>query len=111
MPGNPTPDAWDSASDLTPVASNVLVQRSEVATAGKMLVAATYTLDESKDLLITFDIDDVFAAARIRDNVVGPSFYSRPNTSEAAAPNRSSGYTERLNAVFLVEKIEVAAYE
>jgi hypothetical protein len=109
-PGNLTPDAWDSHSDLMDlkpgVASLSLPQNGEVT-----LGPVPYALDKTQDLVIAFDIT-TGPARRLPVPALpgqqGPSAHIRGGATEAATTDRvSTGYSPRPNAVCIVERIEV----
>ncbi len=101
---NPVPDAWDPASDLTLVASNVVLP----AGTPKTLDAIAYVLDPTKDLLVAFDINNATGSGNLRFvAITGPVAYFRPATAQASAPDRSSDFVPTPDQLYLIEKIEV----
>ncbi len=105
LPGNPTPDPWDSeAVPLSLGAASLPVAGGPV-----MLGPTNFALNRTKDLLIAFDINvGNTNVARGRPTVGASQAYARANTAEAATTNRSPlGYANRPAGVYFVEKIEV----
>ena len=100
-------DPYDSAADLTQVASAV----SLPANTEKILPAVNYTLDQSKDLLIAFDISPTPGQGNVRSvaPLSGADHYFRAATQQAAAPDRSPDFATGTPSGrhYLIEKIEV----
>ena len=99
-------DLYDSAPDLTDVASGVTIPANRTATVGPV----NYTLDPTQDLLVAFNISNTTGEANVR---FGPlpgaeAFSSNPGTAEADTPNRTTGYPNFApDTLALVELIEV----
>jgi hypothetical protein len=99
-------DPYDSAGDLIPVASGVVVP----ANAAVALDLIDYDLDRTSPLLIAFDISSNAGAGNLRHIAGVPATdattYFRPATVEASNSSRSPGYLSSAT-IYVVEKIEV----
>ena len=99
-------DLYDSARDLTDVASGVTIPANGTATVGPV----NYTLDPTQDLLVAFNISSTPDQASVR---FGPlpgaeAFSSNPRTVEANVQDRTAGYPNFApDTLALVELIEV----
>jgi hypothetical protein len=103
----PGGDPYDSAGDLTQVASTTLVP----ADSAVALPPVTYALDRTQPLLIAFDFRATPGSGNVRRLPAVPgsdasAFFNAG--SEAAIADRQAGYVP-LDAIYLIEKIEVAA--
>jgi len=100
-----TGDPYDSASDLTDVASGVIIPPNTVVTVGPV----DYTLDRTKDLLVAFDISNTPGEGNTRFGALtGGDTFVRAATAEAGVQDRTTGYPAiTANNVALIEKIEV----
>jgi hypothetical protein len=100
-----TADPYDSAPDLTLVASGVTISLNTQVT----LPPVNYPLDPSKDLLIAFDISNTPGeGGLIQGALTGADEFANSATAEAGVQNRTTGYPFiNPNTLFLVEKIEV----
>jgi len=68
-----------------------------------------YALDNTKDLLVAFDISNTPGEGNVRSGALtGGDTFARSQTAEARVPDRTTGYPGGApNNLFLVEKIEV----
>jgi hypothetical protein len=100
-----TGDPYDAAPDLTDVASGVTIPQNTPVTVGPV----NYTLDPTKDLLIAFDISNTAGEGNARFGALtGADTVANPQTAEAGAPDRTTGYTlVNPNTLAFIEKIEV----
>lgn len=100
------PDPYDAAADLTLVAANVSLAVDSVVT----LPPVSYTLDNTKDLLIAFDVSAIPGQNNLRFSPqpgTGLTSFARAVTAEAGIADRTSGYTPAPDNVYLIERIEV----
>jgi hypothetical protein len=105
--GNPlTLNPYDSASDLSQVASGVVVP----ANTAVSLPLIDYDLDNTRPLLIAFDISPNAGTGKLRHSPMVPAtdavMYFRASTVEASINDRASAYVPNPR-IYLVEKIEV----
>lgn len=100
-----TADRYDSAPDLTLVASAVIIPPNTTRT----LAPVNYALDPTQDLLVAFDISNTANEGNMRFGTApGAEQFAQVSTAEAGVQNRSPGYQgPRPNTFFLVEQIEV----
>jgi hypothetical protein len=107
-----TGDPFDSAADLTDVASNVIVPRNTavpVPPNGRV----NYTLDPTRDLLVAFDISNTTDEGNVRvavGTLPGGDAFSKPATAEAGVRDRggTDGYPNHApDSLALIEKILV----
>ena len=99
-----TGDPYDAAPDLTDVASGVTIPPNTPVTVGPV----NYTLDPTQDLLVAFDISNTPGEGNPRFGALtGADTFARSATAEAGVQDRTTGYGEALNNLYLVEKIEV----
>jgi hypothetical protein len=105
-PGNPAPQPWDSSSlGITEVR---LGGAAMPANTSVTLDPVAFAVDETKDLMVSFDIAEVGGNTG-EVSLTGPVYYMRPNTEEAGVANRQGGYATFTDKVCVVEKIEVEA--
>lgn len=108
-------DPYDSAADLTPVASAVVVPASTPV----RLPEIAYNLDPTRPLLIAFDVSSTPASGNVRfvTNVAvsDAAMFFNAATAEAGTPDRLPSATDPAApkyqpspSIYLVEKIEVA---
>jgi hypothetical protein len=97
---------WDSSAAPVPLLAGGNPVVTVPASTAVTLDPANYTLIAGKDQLIAFDINNPAGAVRSGARA-GATAFTRANTHEANAPNRSPGYATITNTVFMVEKIEV----
>jgi len=100
-------DPYDPAPDRIDVAG-VTIPAGTLVTVGPV----NYTLDNTKDLLVAFDISNTPGEGNLRQGALtgADSFASPPpppTTAEAGVPDRTTGYVSTPGILFLVEKIEV----
>ena len=95
-------DAWDSDSDITPVATSPI---TVPAGTSFKLPEVDYALSTADDLIIAFDIASG-ATRSVQSGVGASATYTKANAAEAATRNRS-GFTTRAGTVTLVEQIDV----
>jgi hypothetical protein len=107
-----TGDPFDSAADLTDVASNVIIPLNTAVTVppnGRV----NYTLDPTRDLLVAFDISNTTGEGNVRvavGTLPGGDAFSKPRTAEAGRRDRggTDGYPNHApDSLALIEKILV----
>jgi hypothetical protein len=105
-------DPYDSAADLTEVTTGSINLDQN---SSKTLDYVNYVLDPTKPLIVSFDIDTPGATsyANLPYDGKAPeaSAYVGPyNEAEAGIADRQSppAYTEEVNRIYLIEKIEVS---
>jgi len=107
-----TGDPFDSAADLTDVASNVIIPLNTAVTVppnGRV----NYTLDPTRDLLLAFDISNTTGEGNVRvavGTLPGGDAFSKPATAEAGVRDRggTTGYPNHaVDSLALIEKILV----
>jgi hypothetical protein len=107
-----TGDPFDSAADLTDVASNVIIPLNTAVTVppnGRV----NYTLDPTRDLLLAFDISNTTGEGNVRvavGTLPGGDAFSKPRTAEAGRRDRggTDGYPNHaVDSLALIEKILV----
>ncbi len=108
-----TGDPYDSAGDLTHVASNVVVE----ANTPLPLPDVDYDLDHTRPLLVAFDLSQTPGSgnARFVTNILptDAAMYFFPDTAEAGVADRKPSVAipsppyAISNSIYLVEKIEV----
>ncbi len=113
-PAAPAGDLWDSEGPTPPTPLSFQGQAGVLIPAGMAVRSdeTTYPLDNSRDLILAFDVGTP-ANGRLRAGVAGAQAFISPVglPPEAAVPDRSPGYANNLEnaTVFFVEKIEVLA--
>jgi hypothetical protein len=99
-----TGDPYDSAPDLTDVASNVTLPPNTPVTVGPV----NYTLDPLKDLLIAFDISSTPGEGNMRFGALTGADSFGQRTAEASLQDRTTGYPNNApNNLYLIEIIQV----
>jgi len=107
-----TGDPFDSAADLTDVASNVIIPLNTAVTVppnGRV----NYTLDPTRDLLLAFDISNTTGEGNVRvavGTLPGGDAFSKPRTAEAGRRDRggTDGYPNHApDSLAVIEKIMV----
>jgi hypothetical protein len=107
-----TGDPFDSAADLTDVASNVIIPPNTAVTVPPN-GPVNYTLDPTRDLLVAFDISNTTGEGNARvavGTLPGGDAFSKPRTAEAGRRDRggTDGYPNHApDSLALVEKIMV----
>lgn len=101
---------WNSAAPITQLRFGGAFAVTIPKNTTKLSDQTNYTLVAGKDIIIAFDITS--GPLGKLAPFTGPSMYSKPNVTEAmvlipSLPNRTAGYTKRINSVYIVEKIEV----
>jgi hypothetical protein len=105
-------DPFDSAGDLTDVASNVIIPPNTPVTVPPN-GPVNYTLDLNNDLLIAFDISNTPDQGNVRvavGRLPGGDAFSKPATAEAGVRDRggTDGYPNHaVNSLAVIEKILV----
>lgn len=104
------PDQPPVPGRLTKVVDRSLGDPPVVLAAGesRILGPVDFDFDHTQDLLIAFDINGTAGQDNVVRNgqVVGAVSYAKA-AIEAAAPDRTAGYLEGPDNVYLVEKLEV----
>ena len=118
---NPNPNPYDSADEVSPGGITKVLDKDKGDQAvslsppdmtqpdknRKTLDPIYYNFDQTKDLIIAFDISFTEGNVR-RGGLTGAEAYFKANTQEAGLADRSPGYPgHELNTLYLVEKIEV----
>jgi len=107
-----TGDPFDSAADLTDVASNVIIPPNTAVTVPPN-GAVNYTLDPTTDLIVAFDISNTPGEGNVRvavGTLPGGDAFSKPRTAEAGQRDRggTDGYPNHASdSLALIEKILV----
>ncbi len=107
-----TGDPFDSAADLTDVASNVIIPPNTAVTVPPN-GPVNYTLDPTIDLLVAFDISNTAGEGNARvavGTLPGGDAFSKPRTAEAGRRDRggTDGYPNHApDSLALIEKIMV----
>jgi hypothetical protein len=107
-----TGDPFDSAADLTDVASNVIIHPNTAVTVPPN-GAVNYTLDPTRDLLVAVDISNTTDEGNVRvavGTLPGGDAFSKPATAEAGVRDRggTTGYPNHaVDSLALIEKILV----
>jgi hypothetical protein len=107
-----TGDPFDSAADLTDVASNVIIPRNTAVTVPPN-GAVNYTLDPTIDLLVAFDISNTTDEGNARvavGTLPGGDAFSKPRTAEAGRRDRggTDGYPNHApDSLAVIENIMV----
>ena len=107
-----TGDPFDSAADLTDVASNVIIPPNTAVTVPPN-GPVNYRLDPTRDLLIAFDISNTTGEGNARVTVgalPGGDAFSKPRTAEAGRRDRggTTGYPNHAaDSLAFIEKILV----
>lgn len=98
-------DPYDSAADLTSVASAVTLAPNTPRTVGPV----AYALDPARDLLVAFDFSNTPGQGNPRFGALaGADSFARAATSEASLQDRTTGYPGVANNnLYLIERIEV----
>ncbi len=96
-------DPYDSAGDLTLVASTVFVAAGTSVT----LPPVDYVLDRTKPLLVAFDIGSPGNVVFLPNAPAAEASAFIGQVQEAEIPDRQPGYTP-FDRIYLVELIEVA---
>jgi hypothetical protein len=101
-----TGDPYDSGPDLTDLAPGGM---TTIAAAGTATVGPlNYAFDSNQDLLVAFDISSAANEGNLRFGALnGADTFARAGTAEAGVQDRTPGYINATNNLFLVEKIEV----
>jgi hypothetical protein len=112
VPGDPyDPFAAGSPGGLTKVFDVSLGDPAVVLPAGnaQTLGPVGFDFSHTQDLLIAFDINNTPGQGNALCNpaITGATSFERAATQEAAAPDRTTGYTPKPGNLYLVEKIEV----
>jgi hypothetical protein len=113
---NPDPNANEWDSDPANQKKVTDQQQSLPANSAKDVTPVEeYTLDQNKDLLIAFDINDNAGDCRYNDNLAGAIFYHKAATKQAKDADRSPNaldptgtYQKFENRHYFIEKIEVS---
>jgi hypothetical protein len=109
---DPAGDAFDSAADLTDVASGVTIPPNTPVTVPPN-GPVNYTLATNNDLLIAFDISNTPGEGNVRVSVgtlTGGDAFSKPATAEAGVRDRggTTGYPNHaVDSLAIIEKILV----
>ena len=100
-----TGDPYDSATDLTFVATAVPVP----ASSSVALPPVIYALDPAQDLLIAYDVSRTLGQGNLLFGQLNLTdiFAKKTATPEAGLQDRSANYITAANILFLIEKIEV----
>lgn len=107
-----TGDPFDSAADLTDVASNVIIPPNTAVTVPPN-GPVNYTLDPTIDLLVAFDISNTTGEGNVRvavGTLPGGDAFSKPRTAEAGRRDRggTDGYPNHApDSLAVIEKIMV----
>jgi hypothetical protein len=107
-----TGDPFDSAADLTDVASNVIIPLNTAVTVPPN-GPVNYTLDPTRDLLVAVDISNTTGEGNVRvavGTLPGGDAFSKPRTAEAGRRDRggTDGYPNHApDSLALIEKILV----
>ena len=107
-----TGDPFDSAADLTDVASNVIIPPNTAVTVPPN-GPVNYTLDPTQDLLVAFDISNTTGEGNVRvavGTLPGGDAFSKPRTAEAGRRDRggTTGYPNHAaDSLAFIEKILV----
>ena len=107
-----TGDPFDSAADLTDVASNVIIPPNTPVTVPPN-GPVNYTLDPNNDLLVAFDISNTTGEGNVRvavGTLPGGDAFSKPRTAEAGRRDRggTTGYPNHAaDSLAFIEKILV----
>jgi hypothetical protein len=70
-------------------------------------VDVDYSLDQTKDLLIAFDIDDNAGECRYNDNLAGATLFYKASIKQAFTEARDPDYAREDSRLYFVERIEV----
>jgi hypothetical protein len=107
-----TGDPFDSAADLTDVASNVIIPPN-TAVIVPPNGPVNYTLDPTIDLIVAFDISNTTGEGNVGvavGTLPGGDAFSKPRTAEAGQRDRggTTGYPNHaVDSLALIEKILV----
>jgi hypothetical protein len=107
-----TGDPFDSAADLTDVASNVIIPPNTAVTVPPN-GPVNYTLDPTIDLLVAFDISNTTGEGNVGvavGTLPGGDAFSKPATAEAGRRDRggTDGYPNHApDSLAVIEKIMV----